>query len=151
MTIPLEFLVLGRPSSVNGSTSKMGSTSKKAVWQAAVKAAVTAELAAKSPTWVGPPHKVDVTVKIFFFPSTRQYIDVDNGLKHTIDAFNPPLLANDRSVMRLITERFLQAPGSALLVTAGVAPVLLKAFHAAMGCAGSPNQDATAVRMTCPR
>jgi hypothetical protein len=62
------------------------------------------------------------------------YVDVDNGLKHTIDGFNPPLLKNDKTVMRVIAERFLPPKaGASLIVPVGIVPVLLNAMQVASG------------------
>jgi hypothetical protein len=123
MTIPVEFLVCGRPSSVNASSAK------KKVWKATVNAAAMGALGA-SP---GPPHPGEVTVKFFFFPNSTQYADVDNGIKHTLDAISPPVLANDRTVMRVIAERFVPQPGSSLIVPMGMATTLATALMAATG------------------
>jgi len=123
MTIPLEFLVYGRPSSVNATSTK------KSAWKAAVKAAATTALGHMPPT----PHKGEVTVKFFFFPTSQQYTDVDNGIKHTLDAISPPVLANDKTVQRVIAERFVPEPGSSLVVPVGMAPTLAMALMSASG------------------
>ncbi|MGN3966812.1 hypothetical protein ACS0ZG_31925 [Burkholderia gladioli] len=128
MTIPIEFLVKGKPSSVNSTSVK------KHAWKAKVTAAANAQLAAN---FGGGPipaaHAGDVTVKVFFFPHTQQYLDVDNGLKHTIDAFSPPVIANDKTVTRLVAERFAPIPGASLTVPVGIAATLVTALMTASG------------------
>lgn len=123
MTVPIEFHVIGRPSSVNATSGK------KKAWKAAVRAAASTALGPTPP----PPHAGEVTVKFFFFPSTRQYTDVDNGIKHTLDAISPPILANDKTVLRVIAERFVPEPGSSLIVPVGMAPTLAAALMIASG------------------
>jgi hypothetical protein len=138
VTIPIEFHVNGRPSSVNASTAK------KNIWKAAVKAAAQAALGPVP----NPPHDGEVTVKFFFFPATQQYTDVDNGIKHTLDAISPPILANDRTVLRVIAERFAPTPGSSLIVPVGMVPALANALMTASGQAtGGIGQFATAIKI----
>jgi Holliday junction resolvase RusA-like endonuclease len=141
MTIPIEFLVYGRPSSVNATSAK------KWAWKAAVNDAAVKVLG-KSPP---PPHVGEVTVKFFFFPPSRQYTDVDNGIKHTLDAISPPVLANDRTVMRVIAERFIPEPGSSLVVPVGMASTLASALMSASGqtasLRGGLPQYATAIKV----
>lgn len=140
MTIPIEFVVTGRPSSVNGSTAK------KRDWKTKVSTAGNAALSAKfAPNSFPPPFTGAVAVKVFFFPHNKQYTDIDNGLKHTIDALCPhgkpippaapfaPILANDKTVIRLIVERFAPIPGASLIVPAGFAPTLAQALMIANG------------------
>ncbi|VVP13900.1 hypothetical protein PS850_03511 [Pseudomonas fluorescens] len=62
-----------------------------------------------------------VTVKVFYFPISKQYIDVDNGLKHTIDGFAPHIRKNDKTLARIITERFAPIPSASLVVPIGLA------------------------------
>lgn len=144
MTVPVEFLVYGRPSSVNSTSLK------KNDWKSKVnKAAKVALAAAHGQSAIPPPHGGEVTVKIFFFPHTRQYLDVDNGLKHTIDGFSPPVLKNDRTVVRIITERFVPSPGASLIVPVGIAPIIQDALMAASGHSpgGGGAQFSTAVKI----
>lgn len=109
MTVPFEFVALGRPSSVNASSDK------KAAWKLNVNMYADAELLnAHYPDSVPISYGSDVTVKVFYFLINHQYVDVDNGLKHTIDAICPPVLKNDRLVQRLIVERFLPVPGTSI-------------------------------------
>ena len=115
MTLPVEFVVAGKPASVNG-------PKKRDAWKTRVSAAAKLALGG----WTGPMHSVEVTVKVFYFPVSGQYIDIDNGLKYTIDALCPPaavskwgpagpaLLHNDRAVTRVITERFPTASATSL-------------------------------------
>lgn len=140
-TVPIEFVVQGRPSSVNGGSQKAKN------WKKKVLDAGNAELVAKL---VGaqlpmPPYREEVTAKVFFFPHNDHYTDIDNGLKHTIDALAchyrlippasifSPILANDRTVVRLIVERFAPAPNASLVVPAGTAPLLARALMIANG------------------
>lgn len=159
MTVPIEFVALGRPSSVNGTSAKM------LVWKEIVSDIGKVELAQKfAPNPIAPPYTGDVTVKIFFFPPNGQYTDIDNGLKHTIDALcthnRPippaapfaPILSNDKTVLRITSERFTQIAGASLLTPVGLAPTLLKALMIANGqasiAAGGPfnPEYATAIK-----
>lgn len=138
MTIPIEFQVAGRPSSVNASAEK------KRIWKAAVTAAAHAALGPLP----APPHNGEVTVKFFFFPATQQYTDVDNGIKHTLDAISPPILANDKTVLRVVAERFAPIPGASLIVPVGMGPTLARALMTASGQAtGGTGQYATAIKV----
>lgn len=145
MTIPIEFIVKGRPSSVNSTSDKKKAWKKKVYLEAHV-ALATASLPSSSPT------TKNVTVRIFFFPKNNQYLDVDNGIKHTIDGFSPPILANDRTVCRLIAERFTPKPGASLKVAAALAPTLQQAMMIANGHPGGagspvPKEIATAIKV----
>jgi hypothetical protein len=145
VTIPIEFEVKGKPSSVNGTSAK------KLAWQTSVSDAGKAALAAKYPPPQPAPaaHTGNTTIKVFFFPHNRQYLDIDNGLKHTIDALrvpapsvaakqpHAPILADDRTIFRLITERFPPRPGASLVVPAGFAPTLARALMVANGRSGN--------------
>lgn len=142
MPIPVEFQVNGRPSSVNASSAK------KNAWKSLVRAAALAAIGPPPLT----PHAGDVTVKFYFFPNSQQYHDVDNGIKHTLDAIAPPILANDRYVMRVIAERLVPKPGSSLIVPIGMAPTLAAALMTASGQAasiagGGAPQHATAIKV----
>lgn len=150
MTLPLEFVVAGRPASVNAPT-------KRDAWKTRVRTAAKLALGA----WTGPAHPVKVTVKVFYFPASGQYIDIDNGLKYTIDALCPPaagsrwvpvgpaLLQNDRTVTRVITERFPTASATSLVAPAGLAATLLQAWLIARPAVpgGTPPEHATAVKV----
>lgn len=131
MTIPIEFLVTGRPSSVNSTSAK------KRAWKTKVNSAANAAVKAKAAGGHHTPYDKEVTVKVFFFPHTQQYLDIDNGLKHTIDAVSPPILSNDRSVVRLIAERFAPTKGAKLTVPIGMASTLATALMTAGGLLSS--------------
>ncbi len=144
MPIPIEFVITGRPSSVNGKSAK------KLAWKKKVSAAGNEELDKKfKPNPFPPPYVGEVALKVFFFPHNGQYTDIDNGLKHTIDALchqkKPvppaapfaPILKNDKTVLRLTVERFAPTPGASLLVPAGFAPTLAKAMMIANGQASA--------------
>jgi hypothetical protein len=166
MTIPIEFTVTGRPSSVNGKTAK------KRVWKRNVAAEANAKLVANFPMGAPAPHKGEVVAKFFFFPTNTKYTDIDNSLKHTIDAMchDPKalpcplpapagtpaplfasILANDKSVRHVTAERFLPTPGAGLVVSAAAAPALAKALLIANGltAAGVPAVPAyaTAIKL----
>lgn len=126
MTVPIEFVATGRPSSVNATTEK------KRNWKRRVNRVARIELARQFGT-SSPAYSSDVTVKVFYFPTNRQYVDVDNGLKHTIDAISPPILQNDKTVQRLVVERFLPVPGSSLVAPISYAATLVNAFNLANG------------------
>ena len=140
MPIPIEFVVRGRPSSVNGTSAKA------MIWKTAVSTAANARLVANFATSLPPAaYTDDATVKVFFFPADDQYTDVDNGLKHTIDAISehlrpvppfPPfasVLANDKTVQRIVAERFPPVPNASLIVPIGFAPTLAAALMIANG------------------
>lgn len=138
-TVPIEFMVKKRPSSVNDSAKAMK-------WKTNVAMEGEAALLAKFPVPpVSLPYADQVTVKVFFFPHNNHYTDIDNGLKHTIDALAchnraippaapfAPILKNDRTIVRLIVERFAPIPNASLVVPAGAAPTLLQALMVASG------------------
>ena len=145
MTIPIEFTVLGNPSSVNSTSSK------KKAWKALVEGAAKGAVAFKYPG--GLPYEGAVTVKVFYFPINQQYIDVDNGLKHTIDGFASSIIKNDKTVARIITERFTPVPKASLVVPIGfaseIAGALMTANGAGRSATGAPvrKQHATAVKV----
>lgn len=112
MTIPIEFTILGNPSSVNSTTLK------KNTWKTLVQAAAKGALTIMYPGVI--PYAGMVTVKVFYFPINQQYIDVDNGLKHTIDGMAKNIFENDKTVTRIIAERFPLIPGSRLVVPIGL-------------------------------
>lgn len=134
MTIPIEFVVTGKPSSVNSTTLK------KNVWVGIVNAAAQVQVNLQYPGVA--PSMNDATVKLCFFPHNNQYLDVDNGIKHTIDAFCPPILANDKSVQRVMAERFMPAPGAALCAAAAASVTIANAL--AIQAAGN---HATAIKV----
>lgn len=149
MPIPIEFVVRGRPSSVNGSSAEA------MAWKTAVCNEANACLAAKfAPNLPPAACPDDATVKVFFFPPNGQYTDVDNGLKHILDAISkhswpvppfPPfasVLANDRTVQRIVAERLPPIPNASLVVPIGFAPTLAAALMIANG------QTNTAAGMT---
>lgn len=141
MPVPIEFIVRGRPSSVNSNNTK------KAAWKSNVYSEASTALRAKHPGAIPPPpSKNDLTAKFFFFPHNNQYLDVDNGIKHTLDAICGIIIDNDRSVQRLIAERIFAAPGKSVVVSASLAPILLAAFNSASGVGGSKDH-ATAVKV----
>ena len=166
MTIPIEFAVIGRPSSVNGETIR------KRAWKQNVAKEANAKLITNFPTGVPAPHRDEVVAKLFFFPTDNQYTDIDNCLKHTLDAichnpkappcplpapagFPAPLfasiLANDKSVMHVTAERLSPTPGAGLVVSAAMAPALIRAFLISRGLTapGSPTGPAyaTAIKL----
>ena len=144
MTVPIEFVAMGRPSSVNATSAK------KWVWKKIVQDAADAELVrVHAPNPTPGPCTHDVTVKVFYFPKNRQYIDIDNGLKHTIDAIAPkPVLHNDKLVQRLVVERFALAAGASMKVSILAAPTLAKAVRIATGQAmGNAPVHVTAVKV----
>lgn len=141
MPVPIEFVVTGKPSSVNSTSVK------KKTWKANVNTQANNALSLKFPAPpVPPPYAGDMTVKLFFFPHTNQYLDVDNGIKHTLDAMSPPIIKNDRSVKRLVAERVSSVPGTSVIVPAALASTLLQASNIAMGL-GAPRNQATAIKI----
>lgn len=143
MTIPIEFTVVGSPSSVNSTSDK------KNIWQGLVKSVASGVVAAKYPgvsCYAG-----EVTVKIFYFPISQQYIDIDNGLKHTIDCLAPCIIQNDKTVTRIITERFPPVLKKSLVVPVTFAPQIAAALSIANGRTATggfvQKQHATAVKV----
>lgn len=143
MTVPFEFVATGRPSSVNATTEK------KHEWKRRVNHIARMKLRfAFTPGPIPPPYPHSVIVKIFYFPISRQYIDIDNGLKHTIDAISPPIIENDKAIQRIVVERFLPVPGAGLRAPISLAPTLIKAFELASGAARPGRRvQATAVKI----
>lgn len=142
MPVPIEFVVTGKPSSVNSTSAK------KVAWKTNVRDEAVAALLLKYPMPPAPiPYAGNLTAKFFFFPHNNQYLDVDNGIKHTLDAMAPPIIANDRSVQRLIAERISAVPGVSLVIPAALAPTLLAAFNIASGTGGGPKVQATAIKI----
>lgn len=142
MPVPIEFVVKGKPSSVNSTSTK------KVAWKLNVRNEANAALLAKHPVPPVPvPYVGDLTAKFFFFPHNHQYLDVDNGIKHTLDAMAPPIIANDRFVQRLIAERISAVPGASVVVSAALAPTLLAAFNIANGAYGGAKTQATAIKV----
>ncbi|NBD00720.1 RusA family crossover junction endodeoxyribonuclease [Atlantibacter hermannii] len=105
----IEFDLTGKPASVNGSKARKDS------WKAQVKSKAIA-------LYTGGKIGEKLTVKIFYFPHNEQYCDIDNGLKYTIDGMADVLMKNDRTVTRIITERFPKIPGASLIVPLNIAP-----------------------------
>lgn len=142
LPVPIEFVVKGKPSSVNSTSAK------KTAWKLNVRSEANAALLAKYPVPPVPsPYAGDLTAKVFFFPHNNQYLDVDNGIKHTLDAMAPPIIANDRSVQRLIAERISAVPGASVVVPVALAPTLLAAFNIASGAGGGSKTQATAIKV----
>lgn len=140
MPIPIEFVVKGRPSSVNGSPGK--TMQWKSIVSNEAKNCVNAKFAPAPPP---AAYTQEATLKVFFFPHNKQYTDIDNGLKHILDAISehpwpvppyPPfasVLANDKTVQRLVAERFAPIPNASLFVPIGFAPMLSIALKIANG------------------
>lgn len=115
-TTLVEFAVIGRPASVNSGKKY---AARKKLW----KHLVYTE-ASKHYTDLPVPYKT--TLKVFYFPHNGQYTDVDNGLKYTLDAMKNVVIDDDKSVTRVIAERFLTEPGSSLVVPLKLAPAVMK-------------------------
>lgn len=115
---PIEFAVIGRPASVNAGTQNKNN------WKAIV---ANAAKNAISSTYI--KNGGEVEVKIFFYPENNQYIDIDNGLKYTIDGFAELLIVNDRNVTRIISERFPCNPGASVVVPINAAVSVLNALR----------------------
>lgn len=142
MLVPIEFVVTGKPSSVNSTSAK------KLAWKSIVRGEAVAALLLKYPTQPAPmPYAGDLIAKFFFFTHNNQYLDIDNGIKHTLDALAPPIIVNDRSVQRLIAERISAVPGASLVVPAAMATTLLTAYTIAIGAGGGPKDQATAIKI----
>lgn len=132
MCIPIEFVVVGRPHSVNDKDS-----SKKQIWKSAVLSSCQNEIKKKKSIMNPAPYADEVTIKVFYFPKTNQYSDVDNGLKYLIDAIseekgktsNPPkLLKDDSNVTRIIAERIKMTAGNLVNVPLGAAANIAQAI-----------------------
>jgi Holliday junction resolvase RusA-like endonuclease len=127
MTIPLEFTVTGRPGTVNDSSTT-------SAWRNRVEAVALLRVADQYPLDVGLKSSVDVTIKIFSFPSNRKYADVDNSIKPTIDGVRNALLKDDKNVQRVVAERFFPVAGPGMKVLASdvvtLGPVLMAQANA---------------------
>ena len=112
MPIPLEFTVSGWPVSVNDPAT-IGA------WQNRGEAVAQHQKIEKLGLAGSASKSIqDATVKIFFFPATRKYADVDNAIKPTIDGLKKALLNDDRQVQRVIAERFFPLDGATMKVAA---------------------------------
>ncbi len=143
MTIPIEFVAEGRPASVNAGKAKKDIWQNEVHWKATLQLHLNYFAAKKIP----PPYKGDAVVHMIYFPMNRQYTDVDNGLKRTIDAFCPPLLKNDKTVQRIITERVLPSAGNKSIVSIKNAASLLEAATLALGTPSQAPIYASAIKV----
>lgn len=154
MPLPLEFHHIGRPASVNGTSQE------KQDWRRDIAAATDAKLTQKFAgqpvpkpylTSKGVPKAVGgkATVKVFFFPHNQQYIDIDNGLKYTIDGIAEALLTNDKLVSRIVSERFLPGPGISIIAPASRYSTLAAALAISSPSAASAmlGRDVVAIKI----
>ena len=141
---------MGHPPSVNNA-----STLKKDGWKAIVRAECAATIAAGTQPLMPLPYERSSIAKVYFFPTTKQYFDLDNGLKYTLDAINhysadkdatrlglvptpQTLLIDDRNVARIIAERVILKPGASVVTRIGSVPIFIAAYAAAMAAAAVP-------------
>lgn len=135
MTLPLEFVVTGRPATVNRRKT-IGTWVKQVEVDA--KAAV-----ASNPgifPWAGP-----TMVKLFWFPENNLVADVDNGIKPTIDAMKGVVFVDDRAMQRVVAQRLL--PNASLRGKAAKALALLAARGHQLGAGTGVRAFATAVKV----
>ncbi|MDZ5458014.1 RusA family crossover junction endodeoxyribonuclease [Azohydromonas lata] len=111
MCLPIEYCISGRPASVNGKSKK------KQAWKKGVDAATRTALAAKMPHKISAPYDASVMVKVYLFPASKQYTDVDNVLKYTVDGMVPSLLKNDKQVDRVVAQRVIKSRLTSILVS----------------------------------
>ncbi|MHA4870075.1 hypothetical protein ACXZ1M_20505 [Duganella sp. PWIR1] len=158
MPLPIEFYHEGKPASANGSWNE------KKQWKLDIAKATNDALVKKFlPNPVPKPHLTkkgvakayggQATIKVFFFPHSNQYIDIDNGLKYTIDGIAESLMTNDKYVTRIISERFLPMPGTSVVAPLARLNVLTTALSLAntptlmAGGGVTPAPDVTAIKI----
>jgi len=95
--LPLEFLVVGTPVSLQSSNPKA-----REDWKALVLAAAEAEVDGGS--WAFVDSQLSVT--LFYFPQAQMQGDVDNIAKLAIDALAPRIYLDDSLVDRVLVQRF---------------------------------------------
>lgn len=86
--------------------------------------------------WSRPPHEGNVQVSVFFFRASRQTVDLDNLLKHLLDAATGILWVNDCQVTAYgAAELHLdkEAPRTHLWVEPHLGASLLRAYDASTG------------------
>lgn len=136
-----EFYAVGKPPSVN-----KASTKKKDDWKDIVRSQCAATIAKRTETLTPLPFAKSSLVKAYFFPPTKQYFDLDNGLKYTLDAINhatasedakrlglpvvpQTLVTDDCHFVRIIAERVVLRPGASLVTRIHSVPVLMGAYQ----------------------
>jgi hypothetical protein len=158
MPLPIEFYHEGKPASVNGAWQE------KKQWKITIANATNDALVKKflpkpvpktfaTSKGIPKPYGGEATVKVFFFPHSNQYIDIDNGLKYTIDGIAEALMTNDKYVTRIISERFLPVVGTSVVAPLSMLSTLTTAFNIANtpkslpGGGFTPAPDVTAIKV----
>lgn len=95
--LPIEFLVVGTPVSLQSSN-----TNARDGWKALVLSAAEDEVDGGS--WAFDEQRLSVTM--FYFPQAEMQGDVDNIVKLTIDALVPRIYLDDSLVDRVLVQRF---------------------------------------------
>ncbi|WP_444461076.1 RusA family crossover junction endodeoxyribonuclease [Rhodobacter capsulatus] len=95
--LPIEFLVVGTPVSLQSSNTRA-----RDGWKALVLSAAEQEVGGDS--WAFDTHRLSVTM--FYFPQAEMQGDVDNIAKLTIDALVPRVYLDDSLVDRVLVQRF---------------------------------------------
>ncbi|WP_156425888.1 hypothetical protein [Herbaspirillum rubrisubalbicans] len=156
-----EFYAVGHPPSVN-----KASAIKKDSWKAIVRAECAATIASGTQTLMPLPYPKSSIVKVYFFPTTKQYFDLDNGLKYTLDGINQftagndakrlglvptphTLITDDRNVARIVAERVVLKPGASIVARIGAVQMFLNAYAAALAAAvpGAPKPYGVAIKV----
>jgi crossover junction endodeoxyribonuclease RusA len=95
--LPLEFVVVGTPVSLQADNKKARNE-----WKALVLASAEQELNGSS--WAFDDIRLSVT--LFYFPQAEMQGDVDNIAKLTIDALTKRVYTDDNLVDRVLVQRF---------------------------------------------
>lgn len=111
--LPLEFLVVGTPVSLQSQNSTARNEWKAVVLQAA-------EAAIDGGSWAFDEKRLSIT--LFYFPIAAMQGDVDNIAKLAIDALIPRIYLDDSLIDRVLVQRFypddpvvFEAPSEKLL------------------------------------
>lgn len=95
--LPLEFLVVGTPVSLQSNNSNA-----KDEWKALVLAAAENKVGGSS--WAFDEKRLSIS--LFYFPDVEMQGDVDNIAKLIIDALIPRVYVDDNLVDRVLIQRF---------------------------------------------
>ncbi|WP_203561171.1 RusA family crossover junction endodeoxyribonuclease [Jiella pacifica] len=93
--LPLEFLVQGTP------TSLQGSARSRDEWQERVRQAARAVIPLDAWLLLQP-----LAVTIYIFPATVLPGDIDNRVKHILDAMTRVVYLEDRQIHRIVVQKF---------------------------------------------
>ena len=95
--LPLEFLVVGTPVSLQSPNARA-----RAEWKELVRTAAVAKVGGDS--WAFDDERLSIS--LFYFPQAEMDGDVDNIVKLTIDALKPNIYLDDKLIDRVLVQRF---------------------------------------------